>query len=372
MRVLFLASSFPFPPLSGTDVSAAELIRELAGRPDIELSVGYFSTTDAPSTVPGATLIRLPHRSSREAPGILVPRGLRRYYSSRARRVLQSVQPDLIIAHRLHTAYVAVGLPARRVLVLQDVISAKTDQFLSAPSPVQRTLSAHYRLVERWALGQFERIYVVSAAERDNVKRFHSRFLSRTFVARMGFQVHEGRANDAGQPRESDIIYFGNLASGRNQRAARRAARIVGATRAFHPRARAVAIGAGASAEVCADLRDAGFDFVGEVSDPDVHLRRSKVLLNPQQTASGVKTSVLRGMGLGMACAVSPPIADGIGGSPGRDYEVCESDEDFVLLLTSLLDDPSRRRELGEAAAAYAGRTFTWAAYADALLGVET
>lgn len=370
MRVLFLASNFPLQARSGTDVSAAELIRELAGRADVELSVASFAAMASSSSVPGVELIRLPYRRPLELPGLVVPRGLRRYYSPRGRSVGSRVEPDLVIAHRLHMAYVAAGLDCRRVLVLQDVISAKVDHFSKAPRPVRRALAAHYRLVERWALACFERIYVVSESERENVGRLHPSSLQRTSVARMGFEVESEVQAGGEQPPESDVIYFGNLTSVRNQKAARRAAAIVTAARAVRPGLRAVAIGAGGTAKVRRELADAGFDFVGEVGDADAYLRASKVLLNPQESASGVKTSVLRGMGLAMACAISAPIADGIGGSPGREYEVGETEDDFVHLLSSLLADPARRLALGQAASRHVRQTFSWAAYVDALLEV--
>lgn len=368
IRVLFVTPELPFPVRSGTGASAAELIRELARRENVDLTAAVFEPV--PSSIraelPSVTWLSLPRATRRSTRTILAPRGVRAYYSPAARHRIGAVACDVVIAHRLHSVHAVADVNAQRSFILQDVVSAKADQSVRAPWLARRVRELQFFCLERWALPQFERVHVVSEGERRHIAERHPQHLGKTTVSRMGFHVEDFYAADDAEEGAVDVAYFGNLGSVRNQRAVERLSRILGLCRAAGRPLSAAAYGADGPEDFLTALK--GFEHTGRVGDVDRALQAATIVVNPQQVASGVKTSVLRAMGASRACVISPAVADTIGGEHYEHYVVADSDPEFADRMIELLEDQNLRNRLGANAKAFVTREYSWPRYVDDLL----
>ena len=123
MKLLFLVAALPTFPLDGVTLPIEELLPQFAK--DYEVTIGTFAGSidaEAHALERGASeVLRLPVRSKRQVLP-MVPPGISSYYSADATSLLKDRAFDLVVSHRLHTAFVGSSPKAdRRVLIVQDL-----------------------------------------------------------------------------------------------------------------------------------------------------------------------------------------------------------------------------------------------------------
>ena len=94
----------------------------------------------------------------------------------------------------------------------------------------------------------------------------------------------------------------------------------------------------------------------GGVPAVEPYLRRFRVVAASVRQARGVQIKVLMAMAAGRPCVVTPPVADGIGALPGRDWMVAGEPATFADRVIELLDDPVRGEAIGAAGRAFVAR----------------
>ncbi len=106
-------------------------------------------------------------------------------------------------------------------------------------------------------------------------------------------------------------------------------------------------------------LRALDAEVTGGVPDVATALRRASVLVTPMFSGHGVKNKVLDAMAAGLPVVTSPLAVQGIGASSG--VLVGEGPASLADLVVGLLQDPARRRALGQANRERAGAELSWA-----------
>jgi len=119
-------------------------------------------------------------------------------------------------------------------------------------------------------------------------------------------------------------------------------------------------IGRSPDASILALGKQEGVVVTGEVEKVWPYLNGVDVCVFPLWKGTGLKNKVLEAMYAKRPVVASPIAVEGIEGSRGRDFLVCESQRDFVDVVVRLLRSPDMRKELGEAAHRLVTAEFSW------------
>lgn len=116
----------------------------------------------------------------------------------------------------------------------------------------------------------------------------------------------------------------------------------------------------------------------GMVPDVRDFLQYTTLAVAPILYGAGIQNKVLEAMACGAPVVASPQATSALGVTPGEELFVAEDSDTFAKAIMALLDDPARRRTLGEAGRAFVERHHSWSAsvahleavYADAIAQV--
>ena len=107
------------------------------------------------------------------------------------------------------------------------------------------------------------------------------------------------------------------------------------------------------------DGRD-GITVTGTVEDPGDWIARATVSVAPIRAAAGLQNKLLEAMAMARPVVATSVANEGIGAVPDRDLVIADEPEAMAAAISALLDDPERRRELGEAGRRFVERHWTW------------
>lgn len=105
-----------------------------------------------------------------------------------------------------------------------------------------------------------------------------------------------------------------------------------------------------------ADLAAAGAVVPGRVDDVEPWLDGAAVVAAPIADGGGTRVKVVEALAAGKAVVGSRRAFEGLDLENGREAVIADDDASFARAVVALLKDPSRRRELGAAARAWAER----------------
>jgi sugar transferase (PEP-CTERM/EpsH1 system associated) len=117
-----------------------------------------------------------------------------------------------------------------------------------------------------------------------------------------------------------------------------------------------------------------GVEVVGQVDDVRPYMARASVSIAPLLMARGVQNKILEAMAMGKASVVSPSCMKGIGAQPNCHLLVASTAEEWTRELVGLLQNHSRRIQLGNAAREYVMQHHRWdrcLAPLDTMLGLN-
>lgn len=119
-------------------------------------------------------------------------------------------------------------------------------------------------------------------------------------------------------------------------------------------------VGREPTAEVRALAEIDGVEVIGTVPDVRPYLNEAAVVVVPLQIARGVQNKVLEAMAMGKAIVASPEPIVGLAVEPGVHLVRAANADEWVAHVTTLLDDPTLRAEMGLAANAYVTANHRW------------
>jgi glycosyltransferase involved in cell wall biosynthesis len=103
-----------------------------------------------------------------------------------------------------------------------------------------------------------------------------------------------------------------------------------------------------------------GVVVTGEVDEVWPYLNGVDICVFPLWKGTGLKNKVLEAMYARRPVVASPIAVEGIEGLPGRDFYVCEREEDFLRATLQLLKSTVMRKELGDSARRLVLDKFSW------------
>jgi glycosyltransferase involved in cell wall biosynthesis len=105
---------------------------------------------------------------------------------------------------------------------------------------------------------------------------------------------------------------------------------------------------------------DPGIQVTGTVPDVRPYLWNAKVSILPLRVGGGTRLKVYEAMAAGLPLVSTTVGVEGLMGEPGRDLLIADSPADFADRCVELLDDPTRARQMGDAAFQMVEKHCSW------------
>lgn len=385
MRVLFLTSRFPYPPLRGDQVRAYHQIRILARRHEITL---VTVARRLPTSEARRRLESLCHRVVvQPLTAWQAARGLARllggdarpiqtllYLQAGAARVaelLAGQRFDVIHAQLVRTAdWVPAAERVPLVVDLVDTLSASyLGQAAVAPRwwrPALALEAERLRRYEAGVLGSPAGCVVVSEAER----RALGPLGHRAIVNPNGVQL-EVFPFRPGQGLGRRIVFVGNLGYGPNADAIRWFVRAVfPRVRSRTPDAELHIVGPRASRAIRRLGAMPGVIVRGVVPDVHAALIGARVAVAPLRSGAGIQNKVLEAMAAGTPVVATGRAVRGIAVRAGEHCLVADTALEMAEAVHTVLTRPDRGLRLATAGRALVSEQYAWERSVAALEGV--
>ncbi|MGH9890501.1 MAG: TIGR03087 family PEP-CTERM/XrtA system glycosyltransferase, partial [bacterium] len=254
---------------------------------------------------------------------------------------------------------------ARRVVDLIDVDSHKWRQYAEGSSAwrawVYRYEAAHLAAYERRIALSFDRVLVVSEAERRMFPMAepccHIEVLSNG-VDLDYFRPTKGRDDDTRRP---TIVFTGVMDYWPNVEGMMWFVQsVLPRVRAAVPDVELLIVGSRPTKEIERLASYRGVVITGVVEDVRPFVARADACIAPLRIARGIQNKVLEGMAMGKAVVCTPQAHEGVRAQAGRDLVLAESEEEFASATVDLLRDSEKAEVLGGNARQFVERNYAW------------
>ncbi len=373
MKILFLTSRAPYPPLGGDRLRALHFIKALSQQHQVTLLTFTASPAEAEALRPIAKYVERFETVILEARrsyfnclvGLFsrIPLQVHYYRSAAMRRLirasLQRERFDLIFVHLVRMAdYIhdLDGLP--KIMDLTDALSLNyersvmlhNNRLLTAYNLAQRVENRRLRAYEARVVEWFDCNLLISPVDREYLSRFAAVGKVRVIgpAVDLGyFHFHDGPHDP------NTLVFIGKMSTFPNRDAMLYFSReILPQVRQRLPNVRLNIVGIEPGAEILALQRQAGITVTGYVPDVRPYLQQAVLSICPMRTGAGAKNKVLESMAVGTPVVATSLGVEGIALRPGEDALLADSPEAFADAIVRLATDATLRRKL-----AYNGRT---------------
>jgi len=373
VRIAFVTSRFPYPPLKGDKVRSYYPIKLLSRAHEIDL----FSFADDP-VLPAHRahmdqycrrihVIDLPRLSTtvKMAAAVLTPWPSQvAYYRSwrmddRLRMGVPEGHYDLV-----HVVCGRLAFYANRFRELPRTIDWIDALSLSTQRSARTERNPALKLLYHVEYLKMKRFEVRTARYFD-----YSVITSQIDRAFLGNVVDEVLANGVdleafaptGTPRDIDLVFTGNLAYEPNVVAVEFFCReVLPIIRRQRPDVRFYAVGATPSGRVLRFHDGASVVVTGFVESMPLMLNRSRLFVAPLQSGAGIQNKLLEAMACGLPIVSTSFGNGGIQAREGEEILVADTPQRFAAGVLDLLSDTTRSARMGAAARRLVERQFGW------------
>jgi len=393
LRILYLTFGLPAPPDSGGRIRDFNLIKRVSEHHEVSIlsllefpdeldrasdlkpysvSVdGVVADRDWPGTTFAALGGLFDGRPLATAP-FYYPRLARRIRSLTQSRKFDLVQFEHSFLAVYHSA-LAPRFDGATVLSLHNIGVSQYRSMLDMSSGLARIPAAlKWRLMRGWearAAGQFDHTIVVSAEDRENLRR-----LGVPFGATV---IENGVDCDALQPlaesasTSGEILFIGTMGYLPNRDAMRYFCKeIFPIIRASRPGCRLTIVGSGGR-KYLSDLAQPGvIEITGRVQSPLPFYARSSIAITPLRSGGGSRLKILEAMALGRPVVSTSLGCEGLDIQNGRELLVADKPGVFAELVLKLLADQHLWRRIAGAARSRVEQRYDWNLAAGQLLAL--
>lgn len=374
MRILFIASRFPYPALRGDQVRAYHFLRLLNLRHEVTLVMPIPHSLDGRAQQEIARLCRrwigIPFRRGQALknlgrfPFSSLPLQALYFcpptFSDAVRRLVREEVFDLI---HVQLARMAPAVPdIGHVPKVLDFIDALSLNMRRRAELERWPLSRLFRWegermsrYERELVSSFARQIISSPVDKAAIGEFET-----LHVVPNGVNIEDFSYNEHG--RESKFIVFtGRMGYFPNAEAATYfATRVFPAVRREEPEARFLVVGADPPPKVQRLARMPGIEVTGYVPRIQDYLARATVAVAPMQAGTGIQNKVLEAMACGAPVVATPYALGGIEAADGEHLLVADNAKEFAEKVVRLLKDPVLRLQLARNARRLVEEKYTW------------
>lgn len=374
MKILFVASRFPYPTLYGDQVRAFHHIRHLSRRHEITLlaprPVGdvragmralaqFCKHIELLAPSPLKRLARLATFPVSRLP-LQTLWCFDQTYAERANALIRTGKIDIVHVQMIRLGPLASHLPPDIPVVLDfiDALSVNMGQRATRRYPPYRWLmraEAQRTLAyERLLLSEYEQAVISSPQDRHAIAE-----AGNLHAVANGVAVE--RDLQAVERERETVVFSGTMWYFPNVDASVWFAKEVWpAIRREVPGALINLVGA-RPAKAVRDLESVpGIQVTGFVPDLHAYLRRSTVAVAPMRSGSGMQFKVIEAMANRTPVVATSHALGGISVVAGQHLLVADTAEDFAAAVVGLLHDASARQRLSDAAFELVDQNYAW------------
>jgi len=401
MRILFLTSQVPYPPISGGPLRVYGLLDGLhtAGyTPDLLTFVDRSSPDPAQTPLAKLcgkiTMVPTPRRSGRERLRDLLrspqPDLARRFYSPTFAETLRAqlaAYPYKLV--HLQSLEMATYLPlvreaAPQAKIIYDAYNAEYDLqrliYKVDRRNLMRWLAALYSFLQWRRLYQFEsevcraadRVIAVSEADAEALRKL----APNTPLTLVPNAIYAAEYTQNRQPLalgSAALLFTGTMNYRPNVDAMLWFVRhVLDRVRQAVPEARLFIVGNKPHSRLDSIRRRKDVEITGYVQDVTPFLHSAAVYVAPLRMGSGTRLKLLQAMAAGCAIVSTPIGALGLAVENGREMLLAEDPITFAQAVIGLLRDPAKRAALGQAAQNMAQTRYDWSVIVPCLLKLYT
>jgi sugar transferase (PEP-CTERM/EpsH1 system associated) len=378
MRILFLTSTLPYPPVDGWRIRANQLLQTLASEHDVTL-LSFRTPRDPTGAVVALGRLcnrveaigRSPRYSARDLIVGLVgrlPFSVLNYHvpamHAKLAELVTSTRPDIVQVEDIHMAQYVLPLRGfRLVLDMHNIESALLTRYADRQrDPLRKA----YARVTAGKLEQYERAAAPAFARILTCSDVDARYV----IDRLGYPhaavVPNGVDAEHFAPRPAreepnTLVFVGRMDYVANHDAMMFFCRSV-LPRVWRsvPEARLYIVGHEPSRDIQQLARDPRIVVTGSVPDVAEFVALAAVVVAPLRYGSGTRLKILEAMAMAKAVVATPLGSEGIEARPGEEIVVAESPDDQALALVELLRDRQRREAIGQRGRELVLRKYTW------------
>lgn len=371
MRVLFLSSWFPYPPINGAKIRIYNLIRQLAKHHEIAL-VSFARTIPVEEARMQLPLLK-EYCCSAEVvvASPFVPHSLEAYkgfVSLRPRSIVQTYSPEMarFVKDRLNSdrydvvvasevgppsvvsllASEAMGVP--KVLDALEIGLAK-DGYYGQASPIRRIRHGltwfKLRRFTREVLRRSSACTVPSWQEKLNLLEIMPGHMCIEVIPHCLDLAHY--AGDFGLPQAGSLIFTGSFTYGANLDAARYFfGDIYPRIKASLPEVRLQIVGSTEGVALNEFTVDDSVTFTGLLRDVRPSVTQSWVSVVPLRVGAGTRLKIIESMALGTPVVSTSKGAEGLQVVHGENILIADKPREFARAVLDILQNPTLREKL--------------------------
>ena len=389
MNVLVLTPRLPYPPAGGDRVTVYSHIRLLS--PLVE-SIHLLSLIEDPSEIELArqfesefpnlsveTQLLSPLRSRlNTAVGLAAsrePLQVHYYrsgaYARRAQALAASKPFDACYVHLIRMVPYARNLPVPvKVLCMTDCMTLRYER--SAPyaeGPMRHVEAIERKRISRFETGcteGFDASIVVTEVDRRKLLELGAK--GRIEVVPFGVNLSRFTLEEDEDYEPNTAVFLGNLHSAPNRDAVRFFVDAIWPhVRAGHPEARFRIVGINAPAWIKQLHGKDGIEVLGAVEDVRPFLRSATCSVCPMRMGAGIQTKNLESLALATPVVSTSIGFEGLNAEQGEGVLVADAPAEFAAHIARLMDEPERRRALGDAGRKVIESRYDWTTRAPVL-----
>jgi len=287
----------------------------------------------------------------------------------RVDELIKTIQPDHIYCQLLRAAdYVKNYHSIPKTLDYMDTFSKGVERRIETAGLLKPIFKSEYKRLVRFEHLLFEYFdgkTIISETDRDWImhpKRGEIKVVS------------NGIDTDFFQPKnqepEFDLVFVGNMSYPPNVEAAKVIVNeILPKLKKDLPNAKVLLAGATPSKQVIA-LESESVKITGWIDDIRTAYANGKIFVAPLNIGTGLQNKLLEAMSMEKACLTTSLVNGALKANPDSDVVICDSSEDFAASIVELLNDESKRTELGKNARKFVKANYSWSSSVKLLEGV--
>lgn len=285
------------------------------------------------------------------------------FYNYKAQKridnIIKEKNPEHIYCQLIRTAEYVKNLNIPKTLDYQDVFSKGIERRIEKAKGLKKILFKleHKRLLkyEEEIFDYFNNKTIISKPDQQLIPHFDREKIQ---------IIPNGVDYDYFQPydsnKEYDLIFTGNMGYSPNINSVIFLAKtILPEVHKINPNINLVIVGANPHLSVKM-LKSDKITITGWVKDMREYYSKSKIFIAPMQIGTGLQNKLLEAMAMKLPCITSKLANDALFATDGIEILIGESPEDYANLIISLLENPLKAKEVGEAGCKFVHANYDW------------